>query len=358
MRLLILVILLLAAPLIAAGETIRPAAPLKMGLLLPLSGPLAEYGVAIRNGFELAQTEEPTRFSGLSLVYEDHRYEATEAVTSFNKVTNVDKVSIVFNFGEPTLAALAPLAEQGSVPLLAISLDAKPAANRRFTVLTINTAEDFARTLVEHLRSKSVRSIGVIKTDDPFFDAMLAQIQLRLQPGETLKVVASCLPDDADFRSHIIKLRKSAFDAVGVYLLPGQVSSFFKQARGAGLKARFFGTDIFESRTEVEQAGEAMQGAVYPNLQVPSDFVQRYVERFGNNAQISYAYDAYELARYTASLFPQSESPPSREMIVKRYTALGDHHAFSVQKSTEGVTYFKYPLIMRQVQGNDFKDVR
>ena len=43
----------------------------KVGLVLPLTGAIAEYGIATRNGIELARTERGDLFKSVQFAYED-----------------------------------------------------------------------------------------------------------------------------------------------------------------------------------------------------------------------------------------------------------------------------------------------
>jgi len=47
------------------AEELLDQEKLKVGVILPLTGPLAEYGMAARNGIELARKEYPELFHDL-----------------------------------------------------------------------------------------------------------------------------------------------------------------------------------------------------------------------------------------------------------------------------------------------------
>jgi outer membrane PBP1 activator LpoA protein len=54
-----------------------------VGLILPLSGELADYGAALRRGFELAEEDAPERFKYLDLRYQDSQYDQKTALSAF-----------------------------------------------------------------------------------------------------------------------------------------------------------------------------------------------------------------------------------------------------------------------------------
>lgn len=52
----------------------------RLGVSCPLSGVLAEYGAAVRNGIELARKEQPELFSRTEIVYEDSQWDPKKAL--------------------------------------------------------------------------------------------------------------------------------------------------------------------------------------------------------------------------------------------------------------------------------------
>ena len=45
--------------------------PFRIGVIAPLSGPLAEYGLASQNGIELARSQHPELFNHIEFIYEN-----------------------------------------------------------------------------------------------------------------------------------------------------------------------------------------------------------------------------------------------------------------------------------------------
>jgi branched-chain amino acid transport system substrate-binding protein len=328
----------------------------RVGVSAPLSGEGAEYGAAVRNGIELAREERPEVFAGITLAYEDNRYDAATAVTAFNKLATVDRADVIFSWGEPPLHATAAIAERLGVPLCAMSLDPIPAVGKQFVTLTANPTEQYASLTMAHLRSRGVKRIGIVVTEDPFFNAMLQSIKEHLLSGESVDVIESVRPGDQDFKAAIMKARRAQFDAIGVYLWAGQVSTFLRQAGTASLTPKYFGTDVFESRSEIALAGDGIEGAVYPNIRVPQEFLAKYQKKYGNDAQIAYAYNAYQFALTTAVVFPSGGEIPVAREIVARYRTVERAGVFRQQVTPSGAKYFEFPLTIRKVTGGGFVD--
>ena len=112
------------------------AADIKLGVAEALSGGAAQYGISIRNGFQLAADE--INASGgvngdkLQLVVEDEQGKKEEAINVFKKLIFQDKVLMVFG---PTLSNSAQAADP-------IAQAAKVVELRYFAGMTIEeTAE-------------------------------------------------------------------------------------------------------------------------------------------------------------------------------------------------------------------------
>jgi hypothetical protein len=138
--------------------------------------------------------------------------------------------------------------------------------------------------------------------------------------------------------------------------LSGQVGAFYRELSKQGVLIHTFGTDVFESRAEIQAAGKAMQGAVYPNLHVPEDFRARYRSTFDKDSQISYAYNSYTLGNWFHSLFANA-SHLSKGEILALLRSGPTIHPIDRTQSELRVTHLSFPLALRRVTEDGFEDV-
>ena len=68
-RVLVLAALLVAAALVAAGPSLAQKGPIKIGMLVPQSGPLAANGKDMINGFELFFEEQHYKLAGRDIKF-------------------------------------------------------------------------------------------------------------------------------------------------------------------------------------------------------------------------------------------------------------------------------------------------
>ena len=89
--------------------------PVRIGVVLPLTGPLAWVGGAMRRGIELAAKEASLKLLELEF-QDDQSSNRTVAVSAFRALTSVSHVDGILNCSTSTLAAVAPVINQTKTP--------------------------------------------------------------------------------------------------------------------------------------------------------------------------------------------------------------------------------------------------
>lgn len=97
------------------------AEEIKIGVVLPLSGPLSGYGQPSQKGVELVKGMEPTLKNGdtVKLIINDDKSDKVEAAIAMQRLVSSDKVDAVF--GEVTSTntlAMTKMAEDTKTPLV------------------------------------------------------------------------------------------------------------------------------------------------------------------------------------------------------------------------------------------------
>ena len=337
------------------------AVPLKVGVSVPLTGDLAAYGSAVRNGIALAVEESKELSQQTVFIVEDNQYSASKALSVFNKFISKDRVDLVYNWGESTLYPIAPLAQKLKIPVLAMSVDPEPAVDRSYVVRTINRPDQFAQTMWSYMRDMGFRKVGIVKTEDPFLNSMVSALKRQIRTDEELQILHSALPDQNDYRLAVsrIKARRDSVDILGVYLLSGQVGAFYRQVGAQSLDIPSFGTDIFENQTEIRSAHGFMDEAVYPNLDVPQTFTSRYTARFADNSEIAFAYNAYIVAHLAGLAAVSGATEPEEILgVLLNPTQHGGNMPFVVRNAAGTDQFYEFPLVMRRIRDGSIETIQ
>lgn len=115
----------------------------KVGVILPLSGDAAAYGTSLKKGLDVSIG------NGIELVYEDSKGEPKTAVSSINKLINVDKVDIVIGdmFTNTTLA-INPIANKNNILLLTPTASYSEISEQSSTTFRLYPSEKEEGTLL------------------------------------------------------------------------------------------------------------------------------------------------------------------------------------------------------------------
>lgn len=106
------------------GFNKKDSAKIKIGVLAPLTGVVADYGEEIKKGILAAASS--TDMTGVEFVFEDDKCEPKEAVSAFNKLVSVDKATVILGpaCGSPQ-EAVVPLIKDNSAVVLVMSAASK-----------------------------------------------------------------------------------------------------------------------------------------------------------------------------------------------------------------------------------------
>jgi len=347
--------LLLCSPHNAAAENVR----LRVGVVVPLSGPVAEYGTAIRNGLELAQTDNEQLRKQIEFVFEDHYYDNKAAISAINKLAAANDVDLVYLWGYGMCQAAIPAAEAQRLPTVAVTAEDGINTGRKYVLRFSYRAKQLAEAILAYLRSRQIRQIGLVQTDIAFIKAISDGIIAGIRQDEAAELVDSFVIGEGDFRSTINKLKGRSFAILGVLLAPGQVSEFFKQADALRYKVPAFGASPFESSSEIARANGLMENAVFPGLDISDDFAQRYIVLHGQDNQLGWAANAYDfgliLARVAENL---------REQKTRGIALLEQFRKIEYFDGAEGRIRFKadpkygdgfeFPVVMKRISGKSY----
>jgi len=328
----------------------------RVGIILPLSGPVAEFGSAFRNGIELRARKSGGFSTYCDVKYEDSHYDPKTALAAFNKLHDIDHVNLVYNFGGPTTEAVAPVAEAKRLPLVTSEVDPAFSAGRGFVIRFNNPAAKFGKLMAEYLSSQGAKRLAIIKVDNQFIESMLMGLRDSLTKDQTLEIVDTYQPGETDFHTSITKLRSASYDAFGVYLMSGQISVFYRQLAEQKLKVKTFGTDFFESKTEIGNAAGSMEGAVYPNNFVKDSFVEEYKKLYGNDLQIVWGAFGYEFMSLVVENFCKTPIVLTSKEIIQKFSEVQNREGvlglFNFEQSGAGDRYFSFPAVIRKVHND------
>ncbi len=294
------------------GAGAGPAGPIKIGVILPLTGDAADYGTGARQGMELA-FKELERAGGrkgrrLVPVYEDSRGDPKMAVTAFEKLVDLDKVPAVLGpMTSSEVLSVAPIAERRKIVVLTPTASAPAISHAGDYIFRSVTSDLFdGRVMARFACGKlGLRTASVCYVNNDFGLGLKQAFEDEFKRlGGKIAVAERLSGGSTDFRTQIEKVKESKAQAV--YVICGkEIGRFLKQATELALKAQFLSISVFEDPEILSVAGQAAEGAYYTyrtyDPAVPegpvASFVQNYKSTFKRPPDLfaALSYDAVKI---------------------------------------------------------------
>ena len=260
--------LIMTLAVLACGGGEQQEGSFRIGVMESLTGAGETYGTVASQSKQMA-ADEINAAGGvngrkLELIIEDSQCSAKEAITAYNKLTDVDGVKIILGTScSSAMLGAAPLAEADGIILfsgLASNPDISKAGDYIFRTqisdiqVGINTGDllwaDGIRTLATITEATDYAE-GVRRTS-------VAQFEKR---GGKVVAEERYASDITDFRTQLQKLFAANPDAL--HLAPQSEfasGTIIKQAREVGYEGPIYAETISVGTTSLEVAGEAATG--------------------------------------------------------------------------------------------------
>ena len=355
---LLAVFVIIGATLTTAEESSNP---FRIGFVVPLSGPTADFGFAIQSCVDLARRDRPELFTNVRFLFEDVAADPKTAISAFRKLVDAEKVDITVVWGVTFCKAISPLAETLKTPMIGLCLDQGIAIGRHYVIRFANTLDEIMGFQAGWLSDRGLKKIGILQAEHPYLEELTQAFKRNLRQGQTFELIDRILNTDMDQRSQILKIirRKGDFDAIGALLAPGQVSTFHRQARTLGLSLPIFGSNFSESSTEIAASNGAMNNLVFSSIAVKESFVKRYQGRFNRENALGFGAAAYEFAMTAGELFNKNSAKLSPSEVVRRMASVGPRDGVAagpyryVNTPSTG-QYFQFPVTIKKIQDGHF----
>jgi branched-chain amino acid transport system substrate-binding protein len=304
----------LAAALVAGFAGMAQAADIKIGVAEALTGGAAQYGVSIRNGFQLAVDEinaaGGVRGDKLALVVEDEQGKKEEAINAFKKLIFQDKVLMVFG---PTLSnsaqAADPIAQGAKTVVFGTSNTADGITSIGDYVFrnSVTEADVLPVTIKTAVKHANIKKVAVLYGNDDVFtksgyDNFKKALDDLKVPVTTTETFAK---GDVDFKAQLTKIKASNPDAIVLSALLAEGAPIMVQARQLGLNVPVIGGNGMNSVKVFELAKGASDGlwvgspwSVENKTKENSAFITAYNAKYkGTPDQFAaQAYDAMHVA--------------------------------------------------------------
>ncbi|MGH7332907.1 MAG: ABC transporter substrate-binding protein [Candidatus Rokuibacteriota bacterium] len=269
----VVALVLAGTPFLAAQE-----GPIKVGLIQPLSGPVAASGNFVRMGAEIGRDWVNARGGVLGrkveLVIEDNKSDPKEAASAAEKLIVRDKVPVIIGAwgSSMTLAAMPKLEEYG-VPMVVETSSAASITKRGNPwVFRISPPSEMEALGLE----KQLAALGIKKYDflavntDWGRGAVGAFGEVLKRGGAQAGTVEFMDQAATDLSAQLTKIKSSGADTLLVTTSVEQITLLLKQAQELRLNRRIVTTGGSSSPSQlIKHAGPAAEGSYHVLVFLP-----------------------------------------------------------------------------------------
>lgn len=268
----------------------KPQQAVKIGAILPLSGPYAKIGEDAQKAIQLALKGE----NNVTLVFEDSQFDAKKAVSAYQKLTSIDNVDALINLDSVSFAAINPLISEKGLLTLQIAesnihnkdtiFQVMPSSYPLFTELAKVSGDKYGKVALVYGSSEFL-----VKNADFFKKGIL---------GDKI-VYEAILAPSSDYRTEVTKLLASGAEATTLFLSVEDGIKFVKAIKDQGKKVDLIcdGNIEMSIAQYTEAVGSEMfEGCLSTNLpsQMTESFKNLFKQEYSADAGFfsDYSYDS------------------------------------------------------------------
>jgi branched-chain amino acid transport system substrate-binding protein len=249
------------------------ADPVKIGLVLPMSGPFAAYGKQIEHGVKLYLARNGDTFGGrkVELILKDDSPGTAGDVSKrlAQELVVKDKVDILAGFGlTPSAFAVAPVATEAKKPMVVMNAATSSVTTKSpYLVRTSMTLpQNSAPIATWAARNKIAKVFTLVADYGPGHDAETQFKKTFAAAGGQIVGEVRAPVKNPDFAPYLQKIKDTKPDAVFIFLPPGaETIAFMKGFTERGLAQagiRLISTGDLPDEDILDAIGDAALGLV------------------------------------------------------------------------------------------------
>ncbi|GAA0178773.1 ABC transporter substrate-binding protein [Clostridium sediminicola] len=281
---------------------------IKLGAVLPETGDVAVYGLAVKHGYELAikkyNDEGGVLGKQIELIAYDNKGDNSETVNAYNKLVSSDKIDALLGAVISTNSlAIAPLAAKDGIPMLTPTSTAWDVTLAGENVFRSCYTDPFqggtmARFASEDLKAKTAAVMYDTANDYAVGLAEEFKKVFESNGGEIVNF-EGFNAKDKDYKSVLTNIKGNSPEVLFIPDYYNTVALVGKQAKEVGIEATLLGGDGWDGVLGVDKT--AVEGGYFANhfatddeAELIQNFVKSYKEAYDGevpNALAALGYD-------------------------------------------------------------------
>ena len=353
-----IVVAMLLTPLALACGGDDSDEPFRIGVMESATGPGETYGTVAIQAKQMA-VEEINAAGGINgrmieLIIEDSKCSAQDAITAYNKLTDVDGVKIILGTScSGAMLGAAPLAEKDGVVMfsgLATNPDIAEAGDYIFRT-SLNDAQLGIDT-GNLLWADGIRKLATISESTDYAEGVRrTTVEQFEERGGEIVGEERYASDATDFRTSLTKLLNANPDALHIAAQSEFTGgTIVKQVRELGYEGPIYSEIVPIGTTALEIAGDAATGMkavitdIDPANEKGQEVLGNFRDRYGYVTLPWYLGSAYDDVYITAECLKETNDDQDADGLrdclyeITWSGAIGDNYSFDERGEVVGLT--------------------
>lgn len=286
--------------------------PIKLGLIVPKTGQVAQYGIAVENAVKLA-VDEANAAGGINgqqieLISYDNKADAAESINIFNRLVDQDEiVALVGPVISSTSLAVGPLAEEKGIPMIsptATNLNVTVGLDYVFRACYIDPYQGGTVAKFANENLSATKAAILYNSGDDYSTGLAEAFKATFEEaGGTVTDYEGYTADDKDFKAVLTKIKANGPEVLFVPDYYNTVGLIAGQVKEVGLDVVMLGGDGWDD-VQKEYA-DVVEGSFFANHYAaddPAEIVQNFISAYQGayngetpNALAALGYDAAKI---------------------------------------------------------------
>lgn len=284
--------------------------PYRIGIILPMTGPTADYGADFNRGAVLA--EEEINASGgikgrpLKLILGDSKNQPKDGVAEFKRMVDIEKVPALISTMTGVILPQFALSRETNTTMIAVGAITPEIRKGGPTVFSnYPLADDEEREIAEYAFKTLGHKTAAIIYENSSYGKTLSAIFIEefKKFGGTIVAEEVIEKGGRDFRSQITRIGAAKPPVIITYAYYAEAGLILRQAAELGVKAQFMSHGAVQNKAFGDIAGPAANGFISGSPRWDDDspqvkaFVERFKKRWGKDPDLygPYFYDAVKM---------------------------------------------------------------
>ncbi|MGN0569352.1 MAG: ABC transporter substrate-binding protein [Candidatus Fimenecus sp.] len=283
---------------------------LKIGMIGPLTGGAAGYGIAVKNGIQLAVDEINAAggICGMQIEFnpQDDEHNAEKSVNAYNKLKDWGMQVLIGTVTSTPCIAVQAEAGRDNLFMITPSGSAVDSIAAKCAFRVCFADPDQGAASAKYIAEKGLATkIAVFYNSSDAYSTGIKESFEAVAKEKGLEIVtAQSFTDDnkSDFNTQISAIKSSGAELVFAPIYTEPAALLLQQAKQQGLTAKIFGCDGFDGILNVENFDATLaDGAMlltpysqYSTDEISKKFTEAYLAKYPQDTLNQFAADAYD----------------------------------------------------------------